>query len=102
MERVTRKRRLYLRRAAAERTDESRVMNALTPTGEGAAQQISALLRANVGVDVCVRCIRTALRLDADAAEAGMAVLASNTAYRHERWICARCRAVGDIIRAVR
>lgn len=69
---------------------------------EAAARQMSALLRTNMGFDVCLRCIRTALRLDPDAAQGGMALLASNTAYRHERWICARCRRVDEVIRAVR
>jgi hypothetical protein len=60
------------------------------------------LLRVNMGVEVCLRCIRTALRLEPDAARAGVALLASNMAYRHERWICTRCRRVDEVIRAVR
>jgi hypothetical protein len=68
---------------------------------EDAARQIRALLRANMGIEVCLRCICTTLKLDPDAAQAGMLLLASNTAYRHERWICARCRRTDDVIRAV-
>jgi len=65
------------------------------------ANQVAQLLRANRGLNFCCRCLSVTLTLGDDVVVAATARLARGGEFRHDYWVCFRCRRTGSVIGAL-
>jgi hypothetical protein len=63
--------------------------------------RITALLRANRGVEFCGECLGAALGASSDLVGAALSLLAQSARFRKDRWLCFKCHRTGQVVRAI-